>query len=525
MSDGLTTTFSLLTKTDNRAAVRVLIPALDSPQPQICEGALTAILKRRSLTGGREILRRLHELPDNFKEIIRQHPGRLSQTLRDAILGSDRQMMLNACQAAVWFREYDLIATLLTVLEDSSTEASHPAGDTLLLLAAELYNELASERDYAIRRDPQLVRKHVVASLEDSVKRYANHQRREVIEAFVLLVGRDNVTLKQILQDAHHTAFLATVDVLSHSNQAGAIRLLLSFLDDPHAPSAALGVIAKRSDERFVQYLLRKIGREPAAMVTQNLKRIEAIPWLREDDQLLDRLDDAGQHGVVRLAMCSGIPRSEAFALVKHLLRHGRPGGRREAADALTQFAGTEANQLALSALDDPDPQVQANAVGQLRSRNIPGVLARLIEMVDSPHEVVRRAAREGLDEFSFERFVRAFDMLDDEVRQSTGMLVKKIDPRTLPQLQEQLQSRVRTRRIRGLAIARSIDLVDRLEDLITELLCDEDHRVRVEAATALARGVSSASYEALKQALHDSSPAVQEASEESLHVRSQTAS
>ena len=39
--------------------------------------------------------------------------------------------------------------------------------------------------------------------------------------------------------------------------------------------------------------------------------------------------------------------------------------------------------------------------------------------MVDSPHAVVRKAARESLAEFSFRRYLAAFDMLDEEVRQA----------------------------------------------------------------------------------------------------------
>ena len=90
---------------------------------------------------------------------------------------------------------------------------------------------------------------------------------------------------------------------------------------------------------------------------------------------------------------------------------------------------------------------MQAHIVGQLRGRGIPGILPVLLEMVDSPHAVVRKAARESLAEFSFRRYVAAFEMLDDEVRQSTGMLVKKIDPQTVPLLREEMRSLVRTRR------------------------------------------------------------------------------
>jgi len=522
LSEGLATTFEVLTKTPNDAAVRVLLPALDSPYEYIQQEAMAALLTRRSPVGSREILRRLSALPKRGEEILREYPGRMTGTLRDALLGPDRQMFENACRAVTRFGEYDLVPALLTALEDRRRQNSDLAAETLLALVDRLYEQLASPHDFANRRDPQLIRRNIVSSLESSLKRFGRHERREAVEAFLLLVGRDNVTLKQTLRDPHHAAFLTMVDVLSNSPRGGVIRLLLSLFDDHRAPSAAISVVAKRSDPKFVQHLLRKIGREPSGAVKSNLKKVHSIDWLQSEPSLLDELDETAQHAAVRLVMASGIPRLDAFATIKRLLLYGKPGGRREAAVALAEFSGADANATALEALDDPDPQVQSTVVLQLRSRGIPGILPRLVQMVEIPHAVVRQAVREALVEFTFERFIGAFDMLDDEARRSTGMLVKKIDPQTLPQLKKELQSRLRTRRLRGLAVVQAIEVVAALEEVITGLLDDEDHLVRMEAANALAHGNSRAGREALQQALYDSSTTVQEAARRSLDYRAQ---
>jgi hypothetical protein len=356
------------------------------------------------------------------------------------------------------------------------------------------------------------------------VNRYTRHGRREAVEAFLLLVGRDNVTLKQILQDPHHAAFLTVIDILSNSPQAGVMRLLLGLLEDPRAPSAALSVVANRNDLIFVQHLLRKIGREPSAAVAQNLKHIESIGWLRRGDTVLGRLDDAAQHAAVQLAVCSATPRLQVFSMIEYLALHGKPGGRRAATEALRDFSGADANNLVLKALDDPDPQVQAAAAAQLRRRGIPGSLYRLVALVDSPHAPVRKAARENLDEFTFERFLRAFDTLDEEVRRDTAALVAKIDPKTILQLQAEMSSRGRTRRLRGLAIAQAMGVPGRIEPRVIELLQDEDHLVRARAAAALGLCSSESSHRALHDALADRSYAVQEAAQKSLSQRARAA-
>lgn len=520
MSEGLKTTLELLGKTQNEAAVRTLVPALDSSCAAIRKGALGAILSRRSPAGHGEVLRRLHTADEQSRAIIQEHSGRMIHALRDAVLGSDVQLSANGCRAATWFREYDLIPALITALEDPASPTRELAGQTLLELVNLLYGELAGPRPEGGRRDPELIRRQVIGALERSVARFPAHRRREILEAYVLLVNRDSAVLKQVVSDPHHAAFLVLVDVLSNNASSGVIGLLLAFLDDTRAPTAALGVVSRRSDLKFVQYFLRKIGHEPSKAVKQNLKRMSSVAWLENGTGLLDQLDDAAQHAAVKLAMNSGIARSQAYAVVEHLLLYGKPKGRRAAAEALGEFNGAEANALVEKALDDEDPQVQAYLLVQLRRRGIVGGLARLVEMIDSRHAVVRNAARASLAEFSFQHFLSAFDMLDDEVRQSTGRLVRKVDPQTIPQLRAEMKSQVRTRRLRALAIARVIDVVTRLEGTIAGLIKDEDHMVRAEAARALAQGELPISWEALEYALHDGSPAVREAAEQSMRNR-----
>lgn len=522
VTDGLKTTLRLLATTSNEAAVRALVPGLDSPVAGIREGALSAILSRRSPIGHREVLRRLDRADERAQAIIEEHRGRMTQAIRDAVLSGDRRLCINGCRAAAWFREYDLIPALINVLEDQSSPNGELAGATLVELVNLLYMELADTRDTSTRRDPELVRRHVIGGLERSIERFSYHRRREVLEAYLLLVGRDSAVLKRVLNDPHHAAFLALVDVLSKSEAAGVIGLLLAFLDDPRAPSSALAVVAKRSDLRFVRYLLRKIGHEPSNAVRQNLKRIPTVAWLEEGAAVLDQLDDPSQHAAVRLAMISGIPRTEVFPVVKHLLLHGTPAGRRAAAHALNEFHGAEANAMVLQALEDQDPYVRAAALVQLRRRGIMQALPRLVEMVDSEHAVVRRAARESLDEFTFDRFLAAFDVLDEEVRRSTGTLVKKVDTQTLPQLKAELESHMRARRLRGLRIAQVIGAVEPLEKTIVGLMRDKDHTVRAEAAKALDMGRLPGSRRALEEALSDPSPTVQEAARASLRQRAE---
>ena len=512
MNDCVAKTFDLLSTTENEAAVHVLTAALESRHAELRNQAIDAILSRRGSIGHRTLLRRLHLLPMDCRNRIKQHQNQMAQALRDVILDTDEQTCTNGCQAVLWFREYDLIPALINALIDQGNPNVELVGRTLLDLVESLYAELASPGEFRGRRDPQIIRQHIVTALELAAGRFSQHHRREVIESFLILANRDNVVLKHILADPHHPAFVVMIEALSHSQRGGVIRLLLALLDDPNSPSAALSVIGNRHDHRFMQFLLRKIGHEPSKATARNLKRIESIGWIRNPAVVIDELDAAAQHSMVKMVLASGVPRQSAFEVIAYILEHGRPAGRQAAAEVLGEFNGARANELVLACLDDDDSQVQANAIPQLRRRGIPGTLSRLVELLDSPHAVVRRAAQESLTEFSFQRFLGAFDMLDEEVRHGTGMLVKKVDPQVIPLLADEMKSPMRTRRLRALVVARTVEVTEELEANIIAMLDDDDHLVRVEAAASLAHASTQEAQTALRRATGDSSPAVQEA-------------
>jgi len=514
---GFEKTLRHLAKTKNEAAVNVLLTALDSAHREVSEGALGALLDRRGDAGGDEILARLDTMDASWKEIIRQRPGRLTGTLRNAVVGHDEQQCEKACRAIVEFRDYDLMPTLINASEDPASPQADRMAQAVLELAEELYDELAQPRDYQQRRDPHRVRQFISTALEQSVRHFEKHERTEILEAFLILANRDNVVLKRIIEDPFNKAYLAMVEVLTSSPRRGVMRLVLSFLDDPQAPGSTMTVLSHRRDLTFLGHLLKKIGFEPTNIAKNNLRRIESIPWMTENREILSDLDDAEQHAAVQLATCCHLPQDDALGIMEYLLDHGTTGGRCAAAAALANFSGVEANQLALAALEDSEPRVQAAVIPNLRQRGIPGAMNRLLALVDSPLELVRTAAREQLVEFRFERFVDAFDDLAEEVRTTTGRLVQKVDPRAAALLASEMVKQSRTRRLRAIAMTGAMGMVARMEKHLRELLKDEESLVRTEAARILSGCDGETVVDALRACLADRSAKVQQAAEESL--------
>ncbi len=517
MKTGIETTLQLLTETANEAAVPLLLDALDSTSPEIQEGALRALLGRRRGSGQSEIIRRWNSLSEDWKSIVAHNPRRLAASVRDSILSTDEELCAHGCDALLHIREYDLMPALITASEDPSNPQASRVAQTLVDMAELLYTDINGPRHGERQQDPVAIRHHVLASLQHAVDRFDRHRHRELVEAFLLLTPRENVVLKKILRDPRHPSYLVMLELLNQSSRTGIVRLILNFLQDRFTPSTILQVIARRRDPLFLRHALKRIGPEPTKVVKANLRRIESIGWLRHDLSILDTLTDQEQQAAIQMAVHSGHNRLDVFEVLKHILQHGTVPGRRTAALALVAFGGVDANQLTLEGLEDPDPQVQAHMVAQLRERGIPGAISRLIQLIDSPFELVRSAAQKSLTEFNFARYLSLFDTLEGEVRRSTGLLVRRIDPEAPALLAAELKSKMRTRRLRGLEVAQAMDAVDFVEPLIIGLLSDEDHFVRAEAARALVHCKSPLAKQALRTALVDRSVAVREAAEVAL--------
>jgi HEAT repeat protein len=517
IQDGLALTFDVLTKTPNESAVDVLIAALDDPDQFIQDHALAALLSRRTLKGHREIMSRLPTMNDRGKQLVQINPRFLGRALRENIESKDRAPCDHGCQTVVWLREYDLMPALVHIAETTDHPNSKLAAEYALKLAELLYQDLSDPRPATRARDPQVMRQHVLHTLEKSLTRYNQHKRLEIVEAFLLLVRKDHPVLRKVLSDPIDSAYLPIIDLLTHSHRGGVVRLVLSFLDDVDPPPAAIALMGHRCDEKFIENFLRKIGNRSSLEISTNLKRLDTVVWAQAEPEILSQLDEEAQQGAVQLALCSGISRVTAQKLITYLLRFGKTSARRAAAAALAGIRGTDANQLALAALNDPDPQVQATALGQLRQRGIKGALPMLLSKIDSPDEAVRSAVRRSLEEFNFDRFLSAFDMLDEQVRRSTGAVVKKVDTSTPRKLSEELQARSRTRRMRALQIIDALELVAELQSAVIERLADEDHLVRVEAALALGQVRNLETEQALRDALQDRSIVVREAAQRSL--------
>lgn len=521
MKRGMEATFQVLTLAPGETADGLLIRALESPNRAVQEGALNALLSRRSSRGPAELVSRWTSISSRWRSLIARRPGRCSTAIREAIMSDDASRCESACVAGRALCDYELVVPLVQAIENREHPQRDLLVDTLMGLIESLYDELASRRDYRVRRDPHQVRHHVLVTLEQSLTRYSQHRSTELVEAFLILVNRDHVGLKRILAAPNDPVYHEMVDRLCRSPRPGIMRLALSFLDDPKPPRGPLLAVIRRHDTPFVRHLLRKIGDDFEPAFQANLKRINSIPWLQNPKETFSAYSEQEHALIVKLATSISLEREPLLDVLGRMLTRGKVPGRVAAAAALAALRGSDVNELVFAGLEDPEPTVRAPLLMQLREKGIPGAIDRLLDELDSQHPVIRAAIQQSMPDFSFPRYMSAFDKLDEEVQISTGLMVAKIDPNAITGLEQELASEVRTRRLRAVEMTLAMSCQNRVEPALRRLLGDPDHFIRMYGIQAIARCTSSAAREALTRMLDDDHPSVREAARSAIEENS----
>jgi HEAT repeat protein len=515
-------TIDVLAKSHNEAAVPTLVRAVESADPTVFDGAIGALVARRSKAGHLVVLGRWRQLSASLKQLVLRRRGWMAAALRDALLSPDDQLFANARDVAEASGEFDLLPTLITVAEHSDANRSQAAIDLTLRLVEQLGQLIGvakEKRDELALPELEAMRRSVLESLERSVERFRQHQRGELIEAFVVLAGPHSGLLKSIMDAPHHPCFQSVLQVLMESRSPAVLELLKTILEVKDAPPVVCNVVSKRTDAVFAEVLLAMPLDPKNAFLRKNLAKIKSLACLEDGQELCTQFDEQRQAAAIRLLTATGAHDDVKLDLAQTLLAGGAVAGRLAACTALAGIPGQRSSDLVLAALKDADAEVQAAAVRQLRQRRIPGALAMLMRLVSSPLEPVQRAAREALSEFSFDNYLTRFDSLDDEGRRTLGARVARIDERTLTRLREELVSPSRRQRLRGLDMAEAMGLVPQIADALVERLNDEDHLVRSAAADLLQYCRADDVRSALLTAVGDRSTAVQTAARNSLRA------
>ena len=217
MKSGLKKTFQFLKKTENEAAVEVLVQSLDCKFDAVRAESLRTLLERRSPAGHQAVFARLPKFDESDRNIIAERPDRIAKVVSEALKTADKVTCLNAFKAILTFRLYGVLPALTAVLKTPESPLFTPATRIIEELTEAFYLELSGQDRPEKHQDYDTLRKRLTVTLEEAVGCYSIHESQEVLEAFLMLAKPQNVVLRRILQSPDETVHAPLVETMKTS--------------------------------------------------------------------------------------------------------------------------------------------------------------------------------------------------------------------------------------------------------------------------------------------------------------------
>lgn len=507
---GLDSTFDHLRSERSEHADALWLAALRSDRRFVREAAFRATLQGAPLVAQTEVIRRWKTLDDASRRLLGEAIAKFHQGLRHALSSKTEEDRAAAMAIALSLRIHSVVPELIHLAEENNDSTSESAARVVLRLAQSLRASRDDEAgnaadDHAIAR--------VTGSLEQAVKRFGNHRRFEIVEAFLLLVEPDNDTLLSILDSPSNINLVAVLKELQRTHfEILPDRLVIGFLREDRIIPTIDRLWQFRDSERFIQRFLAVVGESPGRPCETNLKRMTDISWLPKAIHKISQLRLNEQRGLIAVASFCDLDQELIRQLLCELASQAEIPVRVEATRRLAKVRTDEVNQFMLQLAESAPPEVKAEALKQLKERNLPGAMGRLRAALQSTEDVVREVAIAAFREYTMEWYLTGFDMMDEDARGPNGQIVMQVDDQALKRLRQDLESNGKRTRIRAVNVASTLHLLDQVEDLVAGLLTDQDQFVRLEAVNALATSGTPEAKQALNSALSDESRTVRDA-------------
>lgn len=471
---GLNLTFETLATTWNEAAVEVLISALASPDSNLREQAITALMRRVGPRGSRLMLANWKQLNVDDLKLLRRKPT----WMREAIVSSLKaggESLKTAIEAARSLGLIDAIEELIFLAEvGASREVRVMAGQAVLSLVTPLGRDAREDRSHATVRSP------VLSRLADSVRRFSMHRNTTLIDAFLMTSSWGDGDLRAMI-DENGVSLDLICDRFANSNQQSVIDLLAGFIRRKSVAPRIMEQIQTRTDAAFRDALLSCVGTEPTANVVRHLRDIGMPKSCRGGEDLVAQIIPERRAALVHLYIATNENNLKTMHLITAIVRWGGPGCVAAAAIALGRCEVPTIDfwmRAAVPIADDDLKAILADENARL--------LSDLIKLLDHDEPALVRGVQRVLAPLHVDTMLHKLYHLRPRSRRRMGRVVLMIDTAAVQRIRDALRHPVLANRLAAIAMAEALAIVDLLSDSFTRISREDHQEARMKAAQAM---------------------------------------
>jgi len=495
-------TIRVLSSSKGKAARRAMHFAVASSEPRLSLLASREVVKTNNVTGMFELVKQYNHLTKEQQSLLATHVDKLGVPVRMALLNENVAVQENAIDVIRHLRPYSVIPLLMRHLELGGP-AQHFgvvqwAVNHLVEYFAEEFQGLVPRKatySYTLAE--------IIDAMERGLASWQRHEREVFLDVFFRLserIGTLGHESYEMMSNPNHPAHAVFVRKLICSQNHFVMRFLVRQLESIVVPKELLHATSRRTDLTFVRMLLETVGYHPSSMMQTNLSHIFRFDWLGGLRTRLEELNEGCHRFLVEMVHWSGLSAMEKTLIYETVLRFGSRLGKTAVLERLQQMLTPDADRLVLLASENADPEIQAAALSQLRSRRIKGATSRLLRFIDTPHDCVRDAVSGELTEFRMDRMLQNLDALSGEQRDYMLQVVKRIDPDFKETIARELGNPVQKHKDFLLDLLIVEKAVVTYETSLMKLVAHERILpLRLKAVKLLAMGIHEASLQFLK--------------------------
>ncbi|MCL2742380.1 MAG: hypothetical protein FWE67_00860 [Planctomycetaceae bacterium] len=525
MTNGIDITIQTLAKSKNKAAARLLDLAVQSSNIEVKKQAGREIMSGKGKRTVSELIRKYTPLDAEITALFKENHDKTVSALRGAVVGNDKQLCRKALQIAENLQLYELISVLLTVYMDQREGTDNAAIETSITTLLGRFTADLDERKNK-RTLYGIILPDILNVVDEGVRDYHRKDPPFILYVFLALYKHIPEEKKRHFQrfvfDPASPVYSRIQHLLLTGDDTNLYRFIYYCLEIPKPPPLAVAAYKRRIDAGFLSFIFDEFCKFASSEFVENIKKLENPAWKEGLQEVLPQLPESSQIGLIKLLDNLGLPSSEYQSLLFQVFHFGKPVSRVAVLKSLSKVEGEAVDQFIWRQTESSIPEIQAEALIQLKNRDSPRATARILQFIDSPNVEVQTVVRKLLPEFSISRFFDNYDQMSEEQRRVSAQIVRKIDEKMPEEISAILITGTPVQKAKALLCAEYGGLILLTEDALCDVLMHgESPMLRRKAAELLAHGQREVSRGTLVQAFHrDEDQGVRETAKESLEKR-----
>lgn len=464
-------------------AILLASEGVKEPHPEIQKPSALFLLTHAP----RALVERFADLPDDLKQQLLANKPRLIDAAERALRDAPAETRLAIYRMIETIGDIEDVMILTRGILDTNPKVRRIAGATLQRLTEHFLG-----RVHRLRQDPndldnrKYVQEHLslfVEMLKKMISSFENHANPLYIQAAMELGEEGYALVKQILQSGSRSGvYRVFMNSLDRTDPDSLVLILFKMFaeQDKYLAREAATLLSLRKDSAFGRAVVTYLMSLEEKTFMQLCQRTTQVVWFDAVMKVADMSVDEARRIFQFILACKEEDENRT-AMIAQFLRNETDTLRAWAVYVLGELGFSDINEIALKAIEDPSDKVKLEAARIIQRMKLKPreKLRYFVPLINSGVAELRQLAMKEIAQVCFDRFIHAFDSMDDHARESAAKIISKLDENIANRLVDEIYSLDPSRRLKALKILQFTEVESDLQPVLLELLNDPDRRVR----------------------------------------------